>query len=105
MTWGTVAHRKQKVEQVRDLQCSNPWVALPSRSLRLLGKIHPLDSSRPRMTDNSIRIGPHIVPKLKIKRFNKKNRLRSMCRRIMRNENDLHRPLKFNGNSLNRSLK
>ena len=53
--------------QVKDLACSNPWVALPSRSLRLLGKIHPLGLNRPRMTDNSIRIGPHIVPRLKIR--------------------------------------
>lgn len=67
MTWVTVAHRRQKVAQVKDLACSNPWVALPSRSLRLLGKIHPLGLNRPRMTDNSIRIGPHIVPRLKIR--------------------------------------
>ena len=61
MKWGTVAHRRQRVAQARDLECSNPWAALPSRSLRLLGRIHPLGLNRPRMTDNSIRIGPHIV--------------------------------------------
>ena len=102
MTWGTVAHRRQKVAQVRDRQCSNPWVALPSRSLRLLGKIHPLGLNRPRMTDNSTQIGPHIVLKLKLFKINK---LRSTCSRKLKNGNDPRWPLKLSGNSLNRSLK